>query len=319
MEKVKKTPKHHKPVLVEEVLSVLGLKNAHLNSKAQMTGLQKVVVDATVGLGGHSTRIVESKCHLIGIDADKNSLEYAENRLKEACPPLLLRKKGCFELIHGNFKDINILVREAGYEKVDGIIFDLGVSTDQLTNSIRGFSFQNEDAPLDMRIDNKRQAVTAANLLNALRKDQLVEMFSTVVRKGDSSRLASSVIKARVEKPFTNVGDFIEVVNKVFKGRNGKLNAATLPFLALRIAVNSELENIKIALPDAFSLLNKGGKLVVITFHSGEDSIIKNYFKLITADGLAKYITKKPILPKESEVKSNPSARSAKLRAIEKI
>lgn len=319
--------KLHKPVLTDEVCDLLGLDSAHLKSKARLKvkpeGKTRTFVDATVGMGGHSVKIVESGNYLLGIDADDWSLEYAKKRLQEACPPLLDKDKsisqGCFKLVHGNFKDISSLVANTGVKEADGVLFDLGISTSQMLDTTRGFSFQNPEAPLDMRIDKKDQAVTAANLLNVLRKDQLVDLFSKVMPKGASVKLARDIINFRESKSISTVGDFLEVTNNVKLGKHSHLHPATLAFMAVRIAVNSELENIKLALPQAFSILNRGGRLVVITFHSGEDRLVKEYFKILEVDGLAKKLTPKPILPSKQEVDTNASARSAKLRAIEKL
>ncbi len=277
-----KNEEYHEPVMVSEVL-------AHLNKK-------KSVIDATLGTGGHTLKLLEAGVKVLGIEADPEILGIAKRRLADfACP-----------LIHGNFKDIDRIAKETGFNKVDGILFDLGVSNLQLTDESRGFSFSNPGAQLDMRIDKKSQEVTGAILLNVLRKDQLENMFSKVLDFGSSRWLAKRVLEKREIEPIKTVGNFLEISG----GLRGKarLNPATLPFLALRIAVNSELENLKEALPKAYGLLDVGGKLLVITFHSGEEEVVKGFSKDFAG----------PIKPTLEEVNNNPKARSAELFVLTK-
>lgn len=308
----KNQPRIHDPVLLEEVVEALRLEPlAHLNIQARF-------IDATVGTGGHSQEIVKRGAKLLGIDADRKMLEVAKRRLKQACPPRLSRKAGRFKLVQGNFAKIDEIAKRFGFEGVDGIFFDLGVSSLHFSDISRGFSFNYPNAPLDMRVDEKGQSVTASDLLNSLRKDQLRDLFSTVMAHAPAKKLADKIIAARVEKPIKTVGEFLEVIEWSLR-RRGKLHPATLPFLALRIVVNSELENLKEALPKAFSLLASSGRLVVVSFHSGEDRLVKKFFRRAQMEEKAKLITKKPILPGESEVARNPNSRSAKMRVLEKI
>jgi 16S rRNA (cytosine1402-N4)-methyltransferase len=274
--------KYHEPVMVSEVL-------AHLNKK-------KSAVDATLGTGGHTLKLIEAGVRVLGIESDPKILEIAQKRLS---------KLNCL-LVHGNFKDIDRIAKENGFNKVGGILFDLGVSNLQLMDEDRGFSFTNPNALLDMRIDKESQEVTGAILLNVLRKDQLEEMFSKVLDISSSRWLVKRVLEKREVEPIKTVGNFLDIC----EGLRGKarLNPATLPFLALRIAVNSELENLKEALPKAYDLLEVGGKLLIITFHSGEEEVVKSFSKDFVG----------PIKPTMEEVNRNPKARSAELFVITK-
>ncbi len=262
---------------------------AHLNKA-------KSVIDATLGTGGHSLKLLEAGIKVLGIESDHEILEIARKRLE---------KFDC-KLVHGNFKDIDRIAGENGFNKVDGILFDLGVSNIQLMDEERGFSFSNPNALLDMRIDKDSQEVTGAILLNVLRKDQLENMFSRVLDLSSSKWLTKRVLEKRETSPIKSVGDFLDIC----EGLRGKarLNPATLPFLAVRIAVNSELENLKEALPKAFELLELGGKLLIITFHSKEEEIVKSFSN--------RYLG--PIKPTMEEVNINPKARSAELFVLTK-
>jgi len=310
----------HKSVLKDEVCELLKKENAPLNIQARL-------IDATLGLGGHAKEFVRSGWKVLGIDMDKKAIEVAQKVLTQACPARYhtvsdstrsSRKTGPFKLINGNFKDIKKIAIEHGFTKVDAILFDLGVSVPQLTSKVRGFSFQNADAVLDMRLGKTTQNVTAADLLNALNEKQLVNLFASVMPHNISRRIAKRVVNQRKITKFSRVGDFLDVVGSSIRGK-GRLHPATLPFMALRIAVNSELDVLQLALPDAFSLLAEGGKLAVISFHSGEDAIVKHVFKEFEGKSKGKIITKKPIVPTRREIVLNPRARSAKLRVIQKI
>lgn len=312
MQKRPTQPAPHEPVLKSEVLEALRIDRlARLKQKAK-------VIDATVGLGGHSAEFVSRKIKVLGIDADKKALEVARQVLKEACPTSDHNGEECFELVWDNFRKIEDIARKKSFDKVSGILFDLGVSTPQLTSEDRGFSFQFKEAPLDMRMNPEKQGVTAADLLNSLNETQLTNLFSKVLPKGSSKRLAKEVVSYRRSKPFEKVGDFLEVVGVSVRGKKS-IDPATLPFLALRMAVNSELEDLEESLPPALGLLKKGGRMAVISFHSGEDKLVKHFFKDSEEEGLVKLINKRPIEPSEEEIKINPKSRSAKLRILEKL
>ena len=309
MNKQRESPKIHEPVLLKEVLEAA-------KPKAPLKK-QVYAIDATVGTGGHTEGLVKAGFKVLGIEADKEMLELAAKRLANACPALNQGGSGSYKLVLGNFAELDKIAIEAGFERADVIIFDLGVSTLQLTSPTRGFSFRQALAPLDMRLNRKEQAVTGADLLNSLRQDQLSDLFAVVLSPGVAKKLAKIVCQQREIKPMTTVGDFLEVIERVIKTKK-RLHPATLPFLALRMAVNSELENLKQALPKAFDLLNPGGRLLVISFHSGEDRIVKHFFRQMVSQNLARNLTKKPILPTEKEIEANPKSRSAKLRVLQK-
>lgn len=283
---------YHETVMVKEVLEALDVP---LKSQARF-------VDATLGTGGHSEAILQSGSEILGIDFDPQMLEIAGSRLKKFGKRVKFAK--------GNFRNIDRIATENGFENVNGIIFDLGTSNLQLTSTERGFSFSNPEAALDMRFEPEEQAVKGSDLLNGLREDQLKVLFGKVLNWHDSAKLTRRVITERQVKPFETVGDFLKICR--IERKKG-LNPATLPFLALRIAVNSELENLEEGLTKSFGLLKDKGRLVVITFHSGEDRIVKNFGKKV--NGL---VTRQPIRPSDKEIERNPRARSAKLRIIEK-
>lgn len=297
--------------MAQEALYYLGL-DAPLNKRAYK------VIDATLGTGGYTLRLCGIGAAVLGIDADESMLEIARERLDAACPAPDNAVGGSFKLVHGNFKDIDEIAEENGFSPADGIVFDLGVSNLQLTGENRGFSFGKKDAPLDMRLDVTTQKAMASDLLSALREDQLEDMFAKVLTHGKAKKLSQEIVERREAEPIKTVGDFLLITNRIFE-RRGRLHPATKPFLALRMATNSELENLEEALPKAVKVLKKGGKLVVVSFHSGEDEIVKNFFKRVERDGNAKVLTRSPISPSEVEINKNPKARSAKLRALEKI
>lgn len=288
-------PKIHRSVMVEESLTALHVKN------------QANYIDATVGTGGHTLEILKKGGRVLGLDMDSQMLEKAAVRLKDE------GFASGYKLVKGNFADIERIAKEAGWEKVYGVILDLGVSNLHLKDGARGFSFENREALLDMRLDANTQGVAAYDLLNVLRPDQLTEMFSVVMEGGAARWLTKKIVYGRATAPIKNVGEFLDIVKGLKTGKTG-LSEGTLPFLALRIAVNSELENLKEALPAAYRLLEKGGRIVVITFHSGEDRIVKKFAKDIKNEsGLT------PSAPTQSEILINPRARSAKMRVIEKL
>lgn len=317
MQQHKNQRRTHEAVLVKEVIDTLGLTKAHLKTQVR-------IVDATVGGGGHSAEIIKAGACVLGIDADSKMLKIARENLKKACPTSegepreflnLLHGKTMYQLVHGNFRDIDTIAKRHGFTAVDGILFDLGVSNVHFASKERGFSFKEANAPLDMRLDRSAQKVTAADLVNGLRKDQLQQLFEVVMKRKKAAKITKALILRRKVNPIKTVGDFCKVFENVH-GRRRKLHPATLPLLALRIVVNSELENLKEALPRAFSLLKPRGRLAVISFHSGEDAIAKRFFKKLEEEGKAKILTRRPILPTKGEVVKNPKARSAKLRAV---
>ncbi len=292
---------YHEPVMVREAIEALHLSNKlHFNNQARY-------IDATVGTGGHLIEITKAGGEILGIDMDLAMLEVAKNRLG--------KEKGSAKFVRGNFRDIDKIAQENGFRKVAGVLFDLGVSNIHLKSENRGFSFENPKAPLDMRLNDEALGVKASDLLNVLREDQLTDLFLVTLDKGSATWLARKVVETRAISPFVAVADFLRISQNL--RRKPGLNPSTLAFLALRIAVNSELENLKEALPKAFDLLAPGGRLVVISFHSGEDRIVKNFFR--NKENEARILTEKPLVPSKEEIARNPKSRSAKMRVLEKM
>lgn len=308
-----KPDRDHKPVMVEEVIKALNLDDALLQSQVR-------IIDATVGSGGHSVELVKRKAKVLGIDQDSEMLKYARSKLVKACPTLNGYDSKSFLLVHGNFRNIDTIAEKEGFLDVDGILLDLGISTRHYLERHKGFSFSDETSPLDMRLDRENQSVTAADLINCLNRVNLISLFSVCLPRNVSVEIAdNTIVKRRIKKTET-VGDFLDILKQTKRlKKKGSLHYATLPFLAVRIAVNSELENLKECLPKALRILKKKGRLIVISFHSGEDRIVKEFAESAKVEKKTKSVNKKPIVPGIKEIKYNPSARSAKMRIIEKI
>lgn len=274
-------------------------------------------IDATLGGAGHAASVLEACAPdgmLLGIDADPAALAAAAVRLA----PFGERAR----LVHGNFRDLAALAREAGFDQVDGILLDLGVSSHQIDTVERGFSFQ-ADAPLDMRMDTTR-GETAADLLSQLPEGELADLIYQYGEERASRRIARFIVEARRKQPIRTTGELAALVTRALGGRHGKVHPATRTFQALRIAVNRELESLESVLPQAVELLAPGGRLAVISFHSLEDRIVKTFFRTESGYGgqegetRLRIVTKKPIVAGEEEIKANPRARSAKLRIAER-
>jgi len=286
----------HKPVLLKEVLEYLNPQEGD------------VVVDATFGFGGHAKeilKIISSKGKLIGIDQDNQVLEISKSNFNQKN----------VKLICGNFRQIKKLLEKIEITSVDKILFDLGVSSFHFDKSGRGFSFQN-DEPLDMRL-SQTNATRAADLVNQLHDRELADLLYHLGDERNSRRIAKAIAEARKAKKIETTGQLVEIINKVQKYHD-KIHPATRTFQALRIAVNDELNSLSEALPQAINLLKPSGRIVVISFHSGEDRLVKNIFKEFAKNKIIEILTKKPIRPSEAEVIANPRSRSAKLRAAKK-
>jgi len=301
---VKTSDIYHIPALLNETVKALDIKPKHK------------YIDATLGGGGHSVEIVKKGGILLGIDQDPEAVSYASERLKnaQACPDLLPPK-----LVQSNFAEIDKVAKEFGFEKVAGILFDLGVSSHQLETSNRGFSF-NQEGPLDMRM-NPNLSVTAKDLVNGLNEGELAELFWKLGEEKFSRRFAKAICQARLNKPIETCNDLSQIILQEVspRGRFARIHPATRVFQALRIAVNDELNSLKIALPKAVELLGSQGRIVVLSFHSLEDGIVKRFFIDQKEKGILKIISKSPITPTKEEVRLNPRARSAKLRVAGKI
>lgn len=290
----------HKPVLLKEVIQYLAVKRG------------EKYIDATIGGGGHSQKILAFGGKLLGIDCDPEAIKAARNRLSTACP------NASWRLVQGNFVHLKKIAQENNFTQIAGILFDLGVSSHQLKTPERGFSF-NLEGPLDMRMDPSLP-VTAADLVNGLNQGELVKLFTKLGDERYSRRIAEAICCARRRGPITTCNQLAQIIIKARpkRGKFDRTHPATRCFQALRIAVNDELNNLKKALPQALDLLKNHGRLVVISFHSGEDRLVKEFFRAKQARGELKILTKKPIKPTPAEIGQNPRSRSSKLRAAEK-
>ncbi len=266
----------------------------------------QLVVDCTLGLGGHSQAILEHAGftgRVIGIDRDREALRRAGERLAGFGTR--------FTGVHGSFGRVGQLLEGQGCEAADALLFDLGVSSMQLDDPGRGFSFRFE-GPLDMRMDPSR-GPSAADLISELDAPELARVFREYGEERRSRRVAEAVVREREAEAITTTERLAEIVRKALGGRTGRIDPATRVFQGLRIAVNDELGEIKRGLSSGAKFLRPGGRLAAISFHSLEDRIVKRYLKELAAKG-ASLLTRKPVAPSLQEVDANPRARSAKLR-----
>lgn len=301
---------YHVPVLLKETIKLLNVRKG------------KKYLDATLGGGGHSLAILKKGGQVLGIDCDSDALNYASKRLEtahhgggQACPLGVYQWK----LVKGNFSKIGEIAKKENFYPVSGILFDLGVSSYQLKTPERGFSF-NSTGPLDMRMD-KELMVTAADLINGLSENELSLIFKKFGEEFHSRAIACAIVRTRLIKPIRTADQLVKIILRVTGQRmkNDRLHPATKIFQALRICVNDELNNLKKALPTSLSLLEKEGRLVVISFHSLEDRIVKNFLRENERLNKLEILTKKPIRPTDEEIRSNPKSKSAKLRAAKKV
>jgi len=308
----------HKPVLLEECIASLNIdKNG-------------TYIDGTLGGAGHSTEIIKrlDRGTLIGIDQDEDAIEVSGKRLRE------VQNNANLVLIKGNFRDMANLVRQHGIEEVDGILLDIGVSSYQLDEAERGFSYQ-KDAPLDMRMDRSR-GLNAATIVNTYDEKDIRDIIWQYGEEKWASRIASFIVKARNESRIETTGQLADIIKAAIpaSARRDGPHPAKRTFQALRIAVNDELGALRDAIDAAISLLRQGGRLSIITFHSLEDRIVKTEFQkrekpctcppsfpvcVCGKKPELSVLTKKPVLPSATEVEQNPRARSAKLRTAMKL
>lgn len=310
---------YHRPVLLKEAADVLIPAPWGAERDAWY-------LDATLGDGGHTIEIIKRGGKVIGIDQDPQALERAQKRFDS-----LGIEHDRYILIRGNFRDINNLILQmdpstslGANQKFAGAIFDLGVSSMQLESPERGFSFQ-KSGPLDMRMDPGLQ-VKALDLVSALNKGELYELFSKLGEEKYSKKLADALVSAREVIGYRLQGtgysgirttrDLADVVESVVGRKHGRIHPATRVFQALRIAVNDELNALKEGLDQVKDLIKNNDSILVISFHSLEDRIVKTTFRKWEFEGLGKVLTKKPIVPSEDEIGSNPRARSAKMRVF---
>ena len=286
-------PYQHIPILLKESIDFLNVKEG------------KAFVDCTLGGGGHTEniKIQNPKSKIIGIDMDQAAIQAAKTRLA---------KYKDIEFVKDNFKNLGKIVKN----KVEGILLDLGLSSHQIDTAQRGFSLQKE-GPLDMRMDQS-QKLTAREIINHFHQDKLEKIFREFGEERFAHRIAKAIVIKREAEEITTTLELKKIIELAIPTWR-KRESVTRVFQALRIAVNQELENLKSALHDAIELLKPGGRIVVISYHSLEDRIVKLTFKQAAQSGKLEILTKKPLRPSAREISSNPRAKSAKLRAGEKI
>ncbi len=289
----------HDPVLPDEVLAALSPRPG------------QTFIDCTLGRGGHSALVAPllgSTGLIVGIDADPNNLRFARDRLANSpCPT---------RFFHANFAELKDVLDEIGRPSVDLMLADLGLSTNQFFDARYGLSFS-QDMPLDMRID-PRLGKSAADLVNTMREEDLANVLYELAQERYSRRIARKIVESRRVSPITSTERLAELVRSVVPKTHGdKIDPATRSFMALRMAVNHELENLDALLAKAPRHLSPGGRLAVISFHSMEDRRVKQAFRSAEQTGLVRVLTKKPLSPTDGELARNPRSRSAKLRAIE--
>ncbi|HVA96438.1 MAG TPA: 16S rRNA (cytosine(1402)-N(4))-methyltransferase RsmH [Candidatus Acidoferrales bacterium] len=294
---------YHTSVLLNETIEEL-----HIIAGAKY-------IDGTVGGGGHTNEILKRGGRVLGLDVDEDALEFVKKDLSLRIEDLRIGED--LVLAKGNFKDIDTIARENGFESVAGILLDLGVSSHHVDTAERGFSFQKE-GPLDMRMD-KELHVSAGDLVNALTKNELQDLFTKLGEEPFARSIVTHILDARKTKRIETTLELADIIKKAVPFTKKGINPATKVFQALRIAVNDELNSLIEVLPKAVGLLASGGRLAVISFHSLEDRIVKRSFLEFSEKGMGTIVTKKPIVPTDAEVAANSRSRSSKLRVFEKI
>jgi len=293
----------HVSVLLQEAVDGLNLKEGD------------IFVDGTLGSAGHSAEVARrfgGSVEIIGLDRDVDALARSDERLRTLTSAHFLKLS--------SFRHLDQVLSDLGITRVNGVLLDLGVSSDQIDDSGRGFSFQKEE-PLHMSMNKSEDALTAKIILNTWDEETLELILRGFGEEKYSKKIAKKIIEMREEKPFETTSDLVSAVRAATPAayHHGRINPATRTFQALRIAVNEELVALEEGLKKGFEALDAGGRMAVISFHSLEDRIVKNFFKDRAAEGEAKVITKKPVTAGDEEIEANPRSRSAKLRVIEKI
>ena len=304
--------KYHRSVLLEEVVNLLN-------------GDGGWYVDGTLGGGGHSRALLEKnpRIKILGIDKDMDALNYAKK--------VLDKFKDRIVLVKGDFKDISYILKENKIDKISGFLLDLGVSSHHFDDPQRGFSYHN-DGPLDMRMD-QAQKITAATVVNEKSAKELAEIIFSLGEERWARRIASGIVKERVDKPIERTLELVEIIKRSVpvRVRYEKIHPARKTFQALRIYINKELDGLAEAIESVVNVLEYGGRICIISFHSLEDRIVKTAFKKLAycqcnkkfpcqcGGPRLKILTNKPTMPSHAEILENPRSRSAKLRAGEKI
>lgn len=284
-----KTTFHHIPVLKDEVIKALNIRKGGK------------YIDATIGAGGHAEEIYKRGGTVLGIDQDED----AHKAIKERFGSEIL-------LARDNFSNIKNIARKHKFYPVDGILLDIGVSSHQLDTPERGFSYR-FDSPLDMRMDTT-QALSAVQVINTYTQDELEDIFARYGELEDAQTIAAHIIKARRKKKIITPSDLEAAI-----GTSNASSKKSRIYQAIRMEVNNEIPALKMVLRDALELLDRSGILCVITFHSLEDRIVKEFGRKVENDRLGRVITKKPITPTDSEISRNKRSKSSKLRVIEKL
>jgi 16S rRNA (cytosine1402-N4)-methyltransferase len=283
----------HIPVLLTEAIDQLAVTPG------------TTYVDATAGGGGYTEEILKRGGKVLAIDQDYDAITYLQEKFES---------NESVKVLQGNFSEIKRLLHEADVEQVDGIVFDLGFSSNQIERSGRGFSFMRDEA-LDMRMDTKTE-LTARDIVMQYTEEELTELF-TKGEEHNAKKIANAITTNRRNNPIETTFDLVEIIKLI--PSSGVIHPATKVFQALRMEVNQEIAHLQKALTDGFEVLSPGGTMAVVSFHSLEDRIIKTYFKKWQVQGLGEMITKKPITATIEETTRNRRARSAKLRSIKKI
>jgi 16S rRNA (cytosine1402-N4)-methyltransferase len=293
----------HVPVLAEEIVQWVLQANP------------SVIVDCTVGYGGHAEALLRRSpptMRLIGLDRDPQAIMYSKERLAEFGDRVVLKR--------GDYRDLKRHLAEVNVSRVEAVVFDLGVSSPQLDDPRRGFSFR-ADGPLDMRMD-QTTGRTAAAVVNEEPEPVLADIIYQYGEERYARRIARAIVRSRERKTIETTGELASIIARAVPSayRHGRIHCATRTFQALRIAVNRELEGLDTALHDATEVLASGGRMGVISFHSIEDRIVKQVFRALAQGPAAclSVLTPKPIVPTEGECQANPRARSAKLRVVER-
>ena len=295
----------HVPVLLKEAIDFLDIKR------------NGTYIDATVGLGGHSYEIAKrlgAAGHLIGFDKDPAALEIARTKLRSAGVSPATTDWPKVTLAHGSFAE---LVNDQRPASIDGILADLGMSSLQLQDAARGFSFQAEGA-LDMRM-NPQAELTAEQVVNHFDERELADVIYEFGDERRSRRIARAIVRSRPIRTTVQLAEVIAVAARPMNQAERRIHPATKTFQALRIFVNRELDDLRALLNAAPQVLNRGGRLVIISFHSLEDRIVKDAFREGVKQGHYRLLVKKPVTPEEEEIDRNPRSRSAKLRAAERV